>query len=371
MVIRPMKKIFSPVISVDTEKLEHLRFLIANALLVTTLATLSFFALNHVLLDQKYLIAGLELFAALFSLYALVELRSKLRLSLASLLGTINLVVFLVLFTIANQGENFGLIWCLSVPLYAIFLNGRKTGLIITVSFYLMLFSLAYDGIGTWQEGRWGILGFMRLVSASLIMTFVIYFVTLILEQAYAQIEEARRYDEEQRMRLQQLSITDPLTGLYNRRYLDHAFAHELNHAKRNGYSLALFVMDLDRFKEFNDIYGHQQGDDALVRVGEVLRKTLRRSEDYLFRIGGEEFCGILTDKEGRGVFSAVEQVRAAVEALEIPHSANTGTGTLTASIGICLIENVSTETFDVMYKKADEALYAAKKEGRNRMVIA
>jgi diguanylate cyclase (GGDEF)-like protein len=370
MPMKLLRTIF-PGLDVKTDTLDNLRFLTANVLLIATIVLLSFFAIKYYLFDHQYHIAFIETIAVMPALYAFIELRRKFRLTLAALLGTFNLFFFLIAFTVYNQGENFGLIWSLSLPIYAIFLNGRKTGLLITAVYYIVLFYLAYEGIGNWQDGRWDSTGFVRLVAASLLLTFVIYYVTMLLDNAYLRMQEAHRHERRQKHEMQRLSITDPLTGLYNRRYIDEVFDRMLTTAKRNGYSFALFVMDLDRFKEYNDIYGHQSGDNALVRVAEVLQKTLHRGEDYLFRIGGEEFCGIVMASESRGIVTAVEKVRAAVEALHIPHEGNSDTGILTVSIGICLLENVGFETFDTMYKKADDVLYRAKHEGRNCTVLA
>ncbi|MES9854758.1 MAG: GGDEF domain-containing protein [Candidatus Thiodiazotropha sp. L084R] len=162
------------------------------------------------------------------------------------------------------------------------------------------------------------------------------------------------------------LSITDPLTGLYNRRYLQQTFLREFNRARRDGHYFCFFIFDLDHFKEYNDNYGHGQGDMVLCQVADVFKDCMRRSSDLAFRFGGEEFCGLLVTKNDHEANLLVDEIRRKVEAKNIKHTHNDGRGVLTISAGIHILHGEKKISFTELYQAADWALYQAKARGRN-----
>ena len=169
---------------------------------------------------------------------------------------------------------------------------------------------------------------------------------------------------------MQDLSVVDELTGLYNRRYFQRALAREVQRARRYDRSLTIALMDLDRFKLFNDLCGHPAGDRALARVGEVLRSALREV-DIVARHGGEEFAVILpetsaTEADGsRNPFPFLERLRRLVEEAEIEGEERLPGGRLTISIGVACFPDDATTAEDLL-QKADDALYVSKERGRN-----
>lgn len=179
----------------------------------------------------------------------------------------------------------------------------------------------------------------------------------------------AIHHDITDKKTLEEISITDDLTGLYNRRFFNTIIDRELKRAQRNSKMLTFAMMDVDHFKQYNDHYGHQQGDVVLTTIGETLNRLLGRGGDFCFRLGGEEF-GILFNSlsQEEGLFFA-EQVRLAIEELAIEHQWSEVAPVLTLSMGLLSIAPGLEVTVDEMYKQADEALYAAKGEGRNRIV--
>lgn len=164
---------------------------------------------------------------------------------------------------------------------------------------------------------------------------------------------------------IEHLSITDELTQLYNRRFFNTKIEEEINRAKRENNSFSLLIMDIDYFKEYNDTYGHQEGDSALAKVASVLKNYTNRSSDFAFRLGGEEF-GIITllDKEKVTEFAML--IKNEVEKLEIEHKTSIASSYLTISIGITSKEYYNISNSTILYKEADDALYKAKSNGRN-----
>jgi diguanylate cyclase (GGDEF)-like protein len=164
---------------------------------------------------------------------------------------------------------------------------------------------------------------------------------------------------------LQDLSVRDPLTGLYNHREFFRLLAEELERARRYRHSLSLLMLDLDFFKRINDTYGHQAGDHALTTVTGLVVGELRRV-DEIARYGGEEFAVILPETPGSEAMALADRIRQVVAAKPLAIS-KTEEVCLTVSIGLAVYAE-DAETVDDLVKKADDALYRAKKEGRNRV---
>jgi diguanylate cyclase (GGDEF)-like protein len=176
------------------------------------------------------------------------------------------------------------------------------------------------------------------------------------LEQALEELAVANS-------KLVEQSTIDGLTGAYNRRYFDEALEREWSRAARNGLHLALALVDLDRFKEINDQYGHPRGDDCLLCVATVLQGRLRRPGDVVARYGGDEFAVILPNTSESGAREALEDIRSVVENLS-----NAPAPGLTCSIGVASCIPKRGHSPEALLHMADERLYAAKVAGRNRV---
>jgi len=165
---------------------------------------------------------------------------------------------------------------------------------------------------------------------------------------------------------LKNLSQTDALTGLPNRRAFDERLSHILAQHARQKLSAALILMDVDHFKKYNDSYGHPAGDAALQKVAQCLRTSLRRELDLPARVGGEEFAVLLQGVTAEQAFAAAENIRASLQNLGVVHAANPPVGVMTLSLGLAVVtdgDNVRS-----IYRRADEALYHAKASGRNQV---
>jgi diguanylate cyclase (GGDEF)-like protein len=168
--------------------------------------------------------------------------------------------------------------------------------------------------------------------------------------------------------RAHHLSMRDPLTGLYNRRYLDETMARELPRARRLGESTGVILIDLDEFKRLNDTFGHDAGDNVLERVGDLLRSATRNS-DIACRFGGEEFAVILPNATLQVARNRAEAIRSALEALKLDFGGRS-LGSLTLSAGVASLPPHGQSWSDVL-QQADRALYVAKQAGRNRVIAA
>jgi len=173
-----------------------------------------------------------------------------------------------------------------------------------------------------------------------------------------------------QRDQLSRLLCADGLTGIPNRRAFDERLDQEWRRAMRTGERLSLAMIDIDRFKEFNDTYGHLAGDDCLRRVALTLTETLTRAGDFVGRYGGEEFGCILPGIDEQGLPAISEEVRATVESLRIPHQASGVGPYVTISIGAASCIPTQETPPELLIALADEQLYRSKSQGRNRVNV-
>lgn len=170
---------------------------------------------------------------------------------------------------------------------------------------------------------------------------------------------------------LERFALIDGLTGIHNRRYFDEQLEKEIGRNFRTGSSLSVIMMDIDHFKEFNDHYGHGAGDHCLKEVARSLTDTLSRPGDTLCRYGGEEFVALLPGSDRAGAGVVAERLRQAVESLSIANQYSGVGDVVTLSLGVASVEPTGEQktTVESLLKRADEALYTAKRAGRNRFV--
>ena len=181
-------------------------------------------------------------------------------------------------------------------------------------------------------------------------------YVTEVFNDMVARLRDSRK-------ELERLSVTDDLTGLYNRRYLMDTLANELRRSRRLDHPCALLMADVDHFKEYNDTYGHLAGDDALLRIAAVLREATR-DVDCAARYGGEEFVVLMPETKAPGAIEAAERIRTRLATDE-----RVG-GKLSVSIGVAQFPDDGAAP-EALLARADAALYRAKREGRDRVLRA
>lgn len=178
------------------------------------------------------------------------------------------------------------------------------------------------------------------------------------------------RIDITDKKRIEEISIHDELTKLYNRRHFNSILRTEVNRAKRDKKTLSFMMIDVDNFKLYNDTYGHQEGDRVLFKIAEVLKSYCKRAGDFSFRLGGEEFGVLFSEQTKEEAEPFANIIREAIQNLQIPHIKNTASNVVTVSAGLLCISAEETITEEDLYKKADILLYKSKESGRNKVSV-
>ncbi len=344
------------------------RLSILNAILLAAIVTVGVFVgldrFYHFPIEYYRIAVGG--FVLLVGTY--LYLRFSLNVEVAAALATLALAGLTIAVIHYNQGRDFTVGWALLFPIAMIFIHGRIRGLVLSLLFFAVVFTLAYRGLGIWDYGHWNLHAFVRFVLINLTVTATIY----LFELSFREIDAIQRHNKARQssyiQRLEQDVLTDPLTKTYNRRYLHERFNVLFDKAKRSDSYLCFFILDIDHFKRYNDTYGHEAGDRVLKRISEVLSDVVfKRESDVFCRLGGEEFGGFLIADDMHKIARTLELARRTIEELAIEHEGNEG-GVVTASFGACIVGDFRRRKFAAMYKAADRALYEAKSKGRNRV---
>ena len=213
--------------------------------------------------------------------------------------------------------------------------------------------AVRYD-IG-WYAGR-----IQSILSSSMIFCVLIFELT----QLYDRLVEANEI-------LSQRAVRDGLTGAFNRGYFDEQFPRELRRAIRETTTLSLLLVDVDHFKLYNDLYGHQKGDECLIGIVRAMRELTKRPGDIAARYGGEEFAVLLPRTDAAGAMSLAMEIRVGIARLNLPRG-DTAAGAVTVSIGIATLEQPKPwHRPEDLLRRADLALYQAKREGRDTIRVA
>lgn len=165
-------------------------------------------------------------------------------------------------------------------------------------------------------------------------------------------------------------ACTDALTGIPNRRHFETIVQNEWNRALRYSKPLCLIMLDVDFFKQYNDHYGHAAGDDCLKAIANCARETLRRADDMVARWGGEEFVCLLSGITQQQAIDLAEQMLSRIRELGIAHSGSTVADHVTVSLGLAMMDLSRHSTWQALLEQADQALYGAKHQGRDRLVM-
>jgi diguanylate cyclase (GGDEF)-like protein len=198
------------------------------------------------------------------------------------------------------------------------------------------------------QESRMVFIHFGIFISGVLVI-LIIYLISKRAEEA-----------------LYKLSVRDGLTGLYNRRYFNKAMQKEWNRARRESTVLSVIMVDIDFFKQYNDTYGHQAGDECLKMISALLDKSFNRAGDILSRYGGEEFLALLPGSDYESTLKLAKSLCCNVETSKTPHKGSSINPNLTISAGVASVVPTKEFSADELLKEVDNALYLAKQKGRN-----
>jgi len=215
------------------------------------------------------------------------------------------------------------------------------------------------------------------MTQLGVVLTLIIFAILLVImyvfrsiQSDHSKLELAAKKLKLANKKLENASYTDSLTGLHNRRYFNFIYERELKRAKRNKTYITFMMLDIDYFKQYNDTYGHIEGDYALKTVAKVLQETLKRPSDYVFRLGGEEFGVLCSDTDQSNSAKLARDICDAVRSRELKHENSKVSEFLTISIGVvCCIADDALDD-EVLISRADEMLYEAKESGRDRYII-
>ncbi len=254
-----------------------------------------------------------------------------------------------------NQGQEYTPIWYFLYIFLVMPLYGHRTGFKIASCFLVILLLLMFSFVGS----SISVLEFVRFAMVSCFTLFFAYFVEMLISRTLRQLINAKA-------QLEQLTKMDALTNLYNRRYFDELLPQKMNSAKRNHKLFALVIIDIDFFKNYNDNFGHPAGDIALIELAKLFSEKMQRSDDAVFRLGGEEFAMLFQANNDSEALLLVEAIRVAVEEL---HQQGIIKTKMTVSAGLLVIQPQQVILASKAYQLADKLMYKAKNSGRNNVV--
>lgn len=222
-----------------------------------------------------------------------------------------------------------------------------------------------------WKEITIAILLFIVTTAALISLSILYRRLSVLKEKLAVELQKKIEIEEELRRansKLESYATTDALTQVANRRKFDDRYDEEWRRMAREQKPLSLILADIDHFKKYNDHYGHQDGDKCLYRVAQEAGQYIGRPGDFIARYGGEEFVIVLPSTDNTSAVMIAERIRIAIESLKLPHEASPVSSYVTLSIGVATINPGIDNSPVELLKAADVALYAAKKQGRNRV---
>ncbi len=279
-------------------------------------------------------------------------------------------LVFFSFYYMINEVREYSLVWMLVIPFAVVAVIGRKAGFYYMVLFYLIVLLAASSGLGRGENFYLSDLSVFRLVLASVLSLALASVVDYAYTELNERIVEKRKREKTYIEELTHLSNIDSLTNLYNRRYmLEVCDLMIATHERTNNY-LTFFIIDIDHFKLYNDEFGHVAGDEALIKIASTIKTYVKRVDDLVFRLGGEEFAGIFASDDIAVAEQWLRDLTGFIKSLQIEHSKSAPEKYITISIGIFSAKARDIKSMNELYRKADDALYQAKLQGRDRAVV-
>lgn len=334
-----------------TGPIRHQTRLVYAILIIMTLYFTVIGSLN-VFVFASYPIAALDYAGALGVLLTLGYFRRSGQLLIASWLVVIIMTAVLVSFIHLAEGRNYSVIWITILPPVAFFLLGRRAGAWLSGLVFIYVIGFVYLRMADWPPAEMTLGAWLNIVEVLLAQWFLFRLYERSRAEAFAELEY--------------LSITDKLTGLLNRSHLDTLLQHELERHRRSGQPLTLVLCDIDHFKRINDEYGHLTGDKILQEFADVLTRNMRAS-DICGRWGGEEFLIICPDTATESAAAITNKLRAAFNVTQFSKGLR-----VSSSFGIASQDTQdSPQQSDMLLRRADDALYDAKRRGRACAVVA
>jgi diguanylate cyclase (GGDEF)-like protein len=284
-------------------------------------------------------------------------------------------VYFAYLFIIGSTGNSANL-WSLCIPVFCFFLTDSKKGLIYSIGFAFVLMDLLliFPVINIFDVSEYDFDHIVRFFAVYATITGVSFAAEWTRRATNSrtiryqrELEETISELEETRAQLRELTINDPLTKLFNKRYLyDHSDYFFIENPEK--YSVSIFF-DIDDFKKYNDYYGHIKGDTVLQDISKVITKKFDRTENVIARFGGEEIVALVKTEKIDDVVKCVQNTVDELNSICIPNYGSK-IGCVTLSIGVAVCKTEDYKGWEILVKESDEAMYDAKRMGKNQYVM-
>lgn len=334
---------------------DYRRLITYNFILVCTFFALLLFNISNFINENWDLFYNtLVIFVAFILLLLLLQGKKWLLIhSTLTLLG----VGYLVLIY-RHPGLQYIANWALIFSYILMVVYGPKRGGLLAVSYFTLTLLIMCSWVGKSIDFS----AFLRFAVVGGCILFLSYITEMLIHRVVNRLASSQA-------RLKHLSITDDLTHIYNRRHFDKLFTKELYRNKSEPKQLAFAMIDIDYFKPYNDFYGHQEGDVALIKVAKLLRFKLQQLGYYAFRIGGEEFALLFYVNDLPEALAVLQALQADVAKLKIAHQHSPISEYLTISAGLMVISSENSLNEEDLYQTCDTLLYQAKERGRNQIV--
>jgi diguanylate cyclase (GGDEF)-like protein len=306
------------------------------------------------------LVSSLEDFSLIcFFVLNLIYLRKSLNYDIAALSGVIVAALFIWHVTRGDLPQHT-VFFLYAYPVGTAFIVGFRKGLLLSALLLIgVVGNMLYHFLFT-PESFYTAQVVVRVIISYLLVTFFSFTLEYLRAESQHRLENTNR-------QLEALSLKDPLTSLYNRRFFDMTMEREERSYRRRKRAFTLLLLDIDYFKEYNEQFGCDMADRSLVRIGEALSKSASRATDYICRYARDEFAVILTETELKGAQRVAEVIQKNLHYLGIENGQR---GRLTASIGIVEMGTFGITNSASILKAADQALKQAKTDGRDRFVV-
>ncbi|NPA65290.1 MAG: GGDEF domain-containing protein [Epsilonproteobacteria bacterium] len=326
--------------------------LITNILM---LFILGLFTILNIFSIHNYTLAFVEFFFCITTFLNLYFFQKNKKKEKFLLNTTIILFGTSIGFYIYIDKTLFSAVWLFFFPLIVFLLNGLEVGRRFALLYLFIIIIYTYFGVGVYTD--W--LGFLRISLSLILFTYFVYLFEKSRKEAFGKIITLMQH-------LEHLSKRDELTSLYNRHYMNE---HILKEYSSYTKPFIFCITDIDNFKSYNDIYGHQMGDKTLRTIAQIKQNTLqeKNKDCFVIRLGGEEFGGFLFECNNDSK-SKINEFIQKVYNEQIPHIGNEPYKVCTVSVG-AVICDTNTE-FSKIYQLADKALYLAKRNGKNRVIF-
>ncbi|WP_372882812.1 GGDEF domain-containing protein [Psychromonas sp.] len=262
----------------------------------------------------------------------------------------------ITLLIVSYQEQHYLPVWSFVYIYSAMFLYGNPKGLLLTITYYLVILLLSPGWLGAPFEGD----DYIYFTSIALLSASIAYFFEFLRCKILAGLTTPAKEAEK-------INIKDPLTGLYNRLHFDNFFNNEMNTAKQANTLLAFAILDVDYFKPFKKTYGRQAADQVLISISALLKSKLRRASDTVFRMSDNQFALLFTVKNASEALLMIEAIRNAVEQLQIQHANSEISHFLTISCGLEVISAEHAINDQLAYKICSAHLVKAQDRGHNQ----